>query len=62
MLVKSDLMLKDTSLWSSGICTVLITSMKLFVDCSLCWDSSLKGLRMLVKSLSGKLASRRPTE
>ena len=50
MLVKSDLTSKDTSLWSSGICIVLIASMKLSVDCSLCRDSSVKGLRiMLVK-------------
>ena len=49
MLVKSDLTLEDTSLWSSGICRVLMASMKLSVDCSLCWDSSVKGLRMLVK-------------
>ena len=48
MHVKSDLTLKDTSLWSSGICTVLIASMKLSVDCSLCRDWSVKGLRMLV--------------
>ena len=51
MLVKSGLTSKDTSLWSSGICTVLIASMKLSVDCSLCRDSSVKGLRMLVKCL-----------
>ena len=51
MLVKSDLTSKDTSLWSSGICTVLIASMKLCVDCGLCRDSSGKGLRMLVKCL-----------
>ena len=38
MLVKSDLASKDTSLWLSGICTFLIASMKLSVDCSLCWD------------------------
>ena len=47
MLVKSDLMSKDTSLWLSGVCTVL----KLSVDCSLCQDLSVKGLRMLVKCL-----------
>ena len=46
MLVKSDLMSKDPSLWSSGICTVLIASMKLSVDFSLCRGSSVKGLRM----------------
>ena len=44
MLVKSDLTSKDTSLWSSGICTVLIVSMKLSVDCSLCRDLLVKGL------------------
>ena len=49
MLVKSDLTSKDTSLWSSGICAVLMVSMKLSVDCSLCGDLSVKGLRMLVK-------------
>ena len=48
MLAKSDLTSKDTSLWSSGICIVLIASMKLSVDCSLCRDLSVKGLRMLV--------------
>ena len=51
MMVKSDLTSKDTSLWSSSICTVLTASMKLSVDCSLCRDSSVKGLRMLVKCL-----------
>ena len=49
--MKSDLTWKDTSLWSSGIRTVLIVSVKLPVDCSLCQDSSVKGLRMLVKCL-----------
>ena len=49
MLVKSDLTSKDTSLCSSGICTILIVLMKLSVDCSLCCDLSVKGLRMLVK-------------
>ena len=58
MLVKSDLMSKGTNLWSSGICTVLIASMKLSVDCSLFRDWSVKGLRMLVKCLE----SRRPRE
>ena len=55
MLVKSDLTSKDTSLWSSGISygTVLIASMKFSdsVDCSLCRDSSVNGLRMLFKCL-----------
>ena len=49
MQVKSDLTSKDTSLWSSGICIVSIASIKLSVDCSLCRDLSVKGLRMLVK-------------
>ena len=48
MLVKSDLTSKVTSLWSSGICTVLIASMKLSLGCGLCCDLSVKGLRMLV--------------
>ena len=47
MLVNSDLTSKDASLWSSGVCTVWIASMKLSVDCSLCRQSSVKGLRML---------------
>ena len=47
MLVKSDLTSKDTSLWLSGICTVLIASMKLSVDCSLCWESSVTVRRAL---------------
>ena len=49
--MKSDLTSKDTSLWSSDICTVLIASMKLSLECSLCRDSSVKGLRMLVQCL-----------
>ena len=46
MLVKSDLTSKDTSLvvWYF----YLIASMKLSVDCGLCRDLSVKGLRMLV--------------
>ena len=62
MLVKIDLTWKDTSLRPSYICAVLIASMKASVDCSLCRDSSVKGLRMLVMCFSGKLVSRRPTE
>ena len=49
--MKSDLTSKDTSLWSSCICTVLIASMKLSVNCSLCRGLSVKGLRMLVQCL-----------
>ena len=51
MLVKSDLMSKDTKLVVVWYCTVLIASMKLSVDCSVCRDSSVKGLRMLFKCL-----------
>ena len=51
MLVKSDLTLKDTNLWSPGVCTVLIASIKLSVDCSLSQDSLVRGLRMLLKCL-----------
>ena len=51
MLVKSDLTSKDTSLSSSGICTVLIASMKLSLDSSLSRDSSVKGLRMRFQPL-----------
>ena len=50
MLIKSYLMSKDSSLWSSGICTVFY-GVKLSMGCSLCRISSLKGLRMLVKGL-----------
>ena len=42
MLVKSGFTSSHTSLWSSGICTVLIASMKLSVDCILCRDLSVK--------------------
>ena len=37
--MNSDFTSKDTSLWSSGICTVLIMSIKSLVDCTLCRDS-----------------------
>ena len=51
MLVEIDLTSKDASFWSSGICTVLIASMKLFLGCILCRDLSVKGgLRMLVST------------
>ena len=50
MPVKNGLSSKDSSFLSSGICTVLIASMKLSVDCIFCRDLSVKvGLRMLVK-------------
>ena len=47
----SDLTSKNIGLWLSGICTILIVSMKLLADYSLCRDSSVKGLRTLVKRL-----------
>ena len=40
--MNSDFTSKDTSLWSSGICIVLMASIKFSVDCSLCLDSSVK--------------------
>ena len=43
ILVNSDFTSKDTSLWSSGICIVLMASIKFSVDCSLCLDSSVRG-------------------
>ena len=46
MLMKSDLTSKGTSLWSSGICTVVIASMKWSGDCSFCCELSVKGFRM----------------
>ena len=49
--VKSNLTWKVTSFWSSGTCIVLIPSMKFSVNCSLWRDSSIKGLKMLVKCL-----------
>ena len=52
MLVKSDLTWKNTSLWSSGICTVLIGLMKLSVDCSLCRDLAVLAVSMHVIFLS----------
>ena len=51
MLVKSDLTSKDTNLWSSGFCTVLIASIMLSVHRSLYRDSSVRGLRTLFKCL-----------
>ena len=50
MLVKGDLTSKDTTLRSSGICTVFIALRMLSVDCSLCRDSSVKGLRVILFS------------
>ena len=39
ILVYSDFMSKDTSLWPFGICIVLMVSIKFSVDCTLCLDS-----------------------
>ena len=49
--MNSDFTSKDTSLWSSGICAVLIASIKFSVDCSLCLDWSVKGCSTVVKYL-----------
>ena len=49
--MNSDFTSKDTSLWSSGICAILIASMKFSVDCSLCLDWSVKGCSTVVKYL-----------
>ena len=51
ILVNSYFTSKDTSLWSSGICIVLMASIKFSVDCSLCLDSSVRGFSTLVKYL-----------
>ena len=45
----SDFTSKDTSLWSAGICTVLIALIKFSIDRSLCLDSSVKGCSTVVK-------------
>ena len=49
--MNSDFTSKDTSLWLTGICIVLMVLMKSSVDCSLCFDSSVKGFSMVVKYL-----------
>ena len=59
ILVDSDFSSKDTSLWSSGTCTVLIASIKVFMDCSVCQDSSVKGFSIIVRYLVGKSANHR---
>ena len=46
--MNSDFTSKDTSLWSSGTCTVLMASIKFSVDCSLCRDSSVSGFSIVV--------------
>ena len=51
ILVNSDFKSKDTSLSSSGICTVLVASIKFSVDCSLRLDLSVRGCGMVVKYL-----------
>ena len=54
ILVNSDFTSKDTSLWSSGICAVLIASIKFSVDCSLCLDWSVKGCSLVPAGLKLK--------
>ena len=49
ILVNSDFTSKDTSLWSSGICTVLMVPIKSLVDCTLCCDSLVSGRSIVVK-------------
>ena len=49
--MNSDFTSKDTSLWSSGICIVLMASIKFSVDCSLCLDS-VSGFGTLVKYMN----------
>ena len=49
--MNSDFTSKDTSLWLSGICIVLMVLMKSSVDCSLRFDSSVRGFSMVVKYL-----------
>ena len=49
--MNSDFTSKDTSLWSSGTCTVLMASIKFSVDCSLCRDSSVSGFSIVVRYL-----------
>ena len=51
--MNSDFSSKDTSLWLSGICIVLMASIKFSVDCSLCLDSSVRGFSTSVKYLDG---------
>ena len=50
----SDFTSKDTSLWSSGNCIVLMASIKFSVDFSLCLDSSVRGFSTLVKYLDSR--------
>ena len=47
--MNSDFTSKDTSLWSSRTCTVLMASIKFSVDCSLCRDSSVSGFSIVVR-------------
>ena len=51
ILVNSDCTSKATSLWSSGICIVLMASIKFSVDCSFCLDSSVSSFSTLGKFL-----------
>ena len=52
MLVKRDLASKDTGLWSFDIHTLLIASMKLSVDRSLCRDSLVKVTTTIYSALN----------
>ena len=47
--MNSDFTSKDISLWSSGIFIVLMASIKVSVDCSLCPDSSVRSFSTLGK-------------
>ena len=58
--MNSDFTSKDTSLWSSGICIVLMASIKFSVDCSLCLDSSVRGFSTLVKYLDSDYITSTP--
>ena len=55
--MNSDFTSKDTSLWSSGTCTVLIASIKFSVDCSLCRDSSVSGFSIVVRYFDSSYVS-----
>ena len=48
-----DFTSEDTSLCSSGICFVLMASIKFSVDCGLCPDLSIKGFSKLIKYFDG---------
>ena len=54
ILVNSDFTSKDSSLWSSGICTVLMVSIKSLVDFTLRRDSLVSGCSIVVKYYSSR--------